>query len=250
MLLYAQRVCCSANGSVVYALSHVDLRLMASYDFGTSWSVVMNPCLLGSFGCSADGKSVYALSKQNGRALQRSDDGGITWQELPTKFEIDRIEVNRTKGIIEALECYQPAYGIEAQKAYKGFWETADGGLTWKTNGRQYNYDKGIGTAMPHPEDTQASSEDGSVVYRATGNEYRVPIMEEMRIPTLEISGDKGKTWSPLNLSFEPPKTEWVHMDGAIPDPRLAELEEARKNPKIDRGIPGVDFGNGPGKPR
>lgn len=269
MQLYTQRVSCSADGSIVYALSHADRRLMASRDFGNSWTSLVSDCRFSSFGCSADGKIVYALSNRNERALQRSDDGGATWAEYPAEFSIARIWVDRARNAVVALVPRMHESGLEARSRFSGCLESDDGGVTWKVSEQTYDHSSSPGTFNPHPEDMQAASLDGAIVYEAKGTEYYPP-NEDNRVSTLYASRDNGATWLPLNVCHGPNSQTWISVPGRSPDPLKVKIEEEQnkfrlKEPlgwysnearelldrqdRADGGIAGHDFGNGPGKP-
>jgi photosystem II stability/assembly factor-like uncharacterized protein len=276
-ILYVQRVKCSSDGKIVYALSehHMDGRLLISKDGGRSWrsadiSVNGQDCKIGSFAISPDGKTMYAIRQNRSDKFKEiivSRDYGKTFDIIKTEYVFSRIELSENGSTINAL------HG-------SNYHQSTDGGITWKETKQTYElegdylefynfYKEEFHCDCPHIKDIFARSSDNLIVYKATGTELRLPADHQS---TLEKSKDGGKTWLKLDLVFDKPELTWVI--GQSPDPRIEEMEAHReasenkfrlKEPlgwysddvrKVldrqdleDGGIPGVDFGNGPGRP-
>ena len=254
MKLYVQRVACSADGNVVYALSEAEKRLMKSSDAGATWATIQSPCEFGAFACSPDGLTVFAVQRGWPQMILVSRDGGLNFSEIQTKVGYRRIELSKSGKLL---------YGL-----YKGEYHLSrDGGSTWVVSKKAYKPGAGCGEVAPHPKDRRAKSNSGEIIYKARGKEHRVP---KKRLGTLFKSINAGKTWIELNPSYDLPPEVWINADGEVPDPRVAEMEAKRKRYRLkeplgwysnearemldqqdiaDGGVPGVDFGNGPGKP-
>lgn len=254
MKLYVQRVACSADGNIVYALSETDKRLMKSTDAGKTWALLQDPCTIGSFACTADGQTIYAVQQGGWQKILVSSDEGLNFTDIETPFRFSRIELSNNRDVL---------YGLESGN----FHESKDGGATWTPSKKKYPSDSDIGYANPHPQDMTASSDSGEIAYKATGTECHAP---NERVNTLLRSTDAGKSWTELDPSFEEAPEVWIRVPGQMPDPRVAEMEAKRKKFRLkeplgwysnearemlDRqdieggGVPGVDFGNGPGNP-
>jgi len=254
MKLYVQRIACSADGNIVYALSETDKRLMKSTDAGKKWALIQDPCTIGSFACAADGQNIYAIQRGGWQKILVSRDGGQSFTDIETPFRFSRIELSNKRDVL---------YGLDSGN----FHESKDGGATWTPSKKKYPSGSDIGFVNPHPQDMIASSDSGEIVYKATGTEYHAP---NDRTSTLLRSTDSGRSWTELDPSFEEAPEVWIRVPGQMPDPRVAEMEAKRKKFRLkeplgwysneareildrqdiqDGGVPGVDFGNGPGKP-
>lgn len=254
MKLYVQRIACSGDGKIVFALSEAEKRLMKSSDAGVSWIQLHSPCEIGSFVCSPDGLTVYAVQRGWSQMILVSRDGGANFSEIPTELGFRRVELSKSGKLLYGL--YKGAYHV-----------SRDGGLSWTKSNKAYKPGAGCGEVTPHPLDRRAKSLSGEIIYKARGKDHRAP---KKRVSTLQKSSDFGKTWVELSPSYEEAPEVWITSPGEVIDPRVLAMEEKRKRFRLkeplgwfsnearemldqqdiaDGGIPGVDFGNGPGKP-
>jgi hypothetical protein len=162
MKLYVQRIACSADGNIVYALSETDRRLMKSTDAGKKWALIQDPCTIGSFACAADGQTIYAIQRGGWQKILVSRDGGQSFTDTETPFRFSRIEFSNKHDVL---------YGLESCN----FHESKDGGATWTPSHKKYPSSSDIGYANPHPQDMIASSDSGDIVFKATGTESHAP---------------------------------------------------------------------------
>ena len=254
MKLYVQRIACSADGRIVFALSEADKRMMKSTDAGETWAVIQDGCTFGAFACTPDCQMVYAVQLGGWQKILVSRDGGLSFTDQETEVAYTRVELGKSGKVL---------YGLISGVYH----ESADSGSTWAISKKKYKAISGCGEGAPHPQDLKAKSATLGVIYKACGKEERAP---KERVNTLLKSVDGGKTWVELKPSYEKPAEVLIRVPGAQPDPRIAEMEAKRNRFRLkeplgfysneareildrqdiqDGGIPGVDFGNGPGKP-